>query len=150
MSLFKYCDLCNNSTSHQLVLNQVPCSALMITVLALTLACCVLDALRIKVLWNQRLSYPWRPYRLTQSRSPCTRESWRVSVLAAKWSLPSYFPPVVIVTSAKIQFPSFGRQNLSSQQRCLVLGTKKDSFVSQNLSTCMAHLSVELLPKKFS
>ena len=31
VSLFKYCDLCNNSTSHQLVLKQVPCTALMIT-----------------------------------------------------------------------------------------------------------------------
>ena len=43
VSLFKYYDLCNNSTSHQLVLKQVPCTALMITVLALTLACCVLE-----------------------------------------------------------------------------------------------------------
>ena len=43
VSLFKYCDWCNNSTSHQLVLKQVPCIALMITVLALTLACCVLE-----------------------------------------------------------------------------------------------------------
>ena len=31
VSLFKYCDLCNNSTSHQLLLKQVPCTAVMIT-----------------------------------------------------------------------------------------------------------------------
>ena len=43
MSLFKYCDLCNNSTSHQLVLKQAPCTALMITVFVLFLACCVLE-----------------------------------------------------------------------------------------------------------
>ena len=43
MSLFKYCDLCNSSTSHQLVLKQVPCTALMITALVLTPACCVLE-----------------------------------------------------------------------------------------------------------
>ena len=31
VSLFKYCDLCNNSTSHQFLLKQVPCTASMIT-----------------------------------------------------------------------------------------------------------------------
>ena len=31
VSSFKYCGLCNNSTSHQLVLKQVPRTALMIT-----------------------------------------------------------------------------------------------------------------------
>ena len=39
---------------------------------------------------------------------------------------------------------------LDRTQRCPVLVTKKDSFERQNLSTCMAHLSVELIPKKFS
>ena len=54
MSLFKYCDLCNNSTSHQLVLKQVPCTVLVITVLVLTLACCVLEGSANKsILWNQ-------------------------------------------------------------------------------------------------
>ena len=54
MSLFKYCDLCNNSTSHQLVLKQVPCTALMITVLVLTLACCMLERSANKsLLWTQ-------------------------------------------------------------------------------------------------
>ena len=39
---------------------------------------------------------------------------------------------------------------LDRTQRCSVFVTKKDSFERQNLSTCMAHLSVELIPKKFS
>ena len=54
VSLFKYCDMCNNSTSHQLVLKQVPCTALMITVLVMTLACCVLDrSAKKSLLWTQ-------------------------------------------------------------------------------------------------
>ena len=31
VSLFKYCDLCDNNSSRQLVLKQVPCTVLMIT-----------------------------------------------------------------------------------------------------------------------
>ena len=52
--LFKYCDLCNNSTSHQLVLKQVHCTVLPITVLVLTLACYMLERSANKsLLWTQ-------------------------------------------------------------------------------------------------
>ena len=30
------------------------------------------------------LSLPWRPFKLTRSRSPCAGKSWRVSVLASR------------------------------------------------------------------
>ena len=54
VSLLKYCDLCNNSTSHQLGLKQVPCTALMITGLVSTLACCVLErSAKKSLLWTQ-------------------------------------------------------------------------------------------------
>ena len=52
--LFKYCDLCNNSTSHQLVLKQVHLTVLPITVLVLTLACYMLERSANKsLLWTQ-------------------------------------------------------------------------------------------------
>ena len=78
------------------------------------LQCRLLAWPRIKVLWNQRLSYPWRPYKLTRSRSPCTRKSWRVSVLAAKSSLQSYFPQLLLFRPRRFSFPVLER-NLSSQ-----------------------------------
>ena len=109
MSLFKYCDLCNNSTSHQLVLKQVPCTALMITVLVLTLECCVLK--RSANRRTKTLSHPWRPYKLTRSRSPCARKSWRVSVLASQVVSTELIPPLCTFSENS----SVASENLSSQ-----------------------------------
>ena len=113
MSLFKYCDLCNNGTSHQLVLKQVPCTALMITVLVLTLACCVLERST-----NKSTVEPKRCFILdvrTSSlevdlRLPGNRDKFPFS--QAEWSLPSYSPP--FVRFPKIPFRVC--ENLSSQR----------------------------------
>ena len=112
MSLFKYCDLCNNSTSHQLVFKQVPCTALMITVLVLTLECCVLKrSANRSLLWNQNAVSSLRPHKLTRSRSPCARKSWRVSVLASQVVSTELIPPLCTFSENS----SVASENLSSQ-----------------------------------
>ena len=45
-----------------------------------------------------------------RSRSPCTRKSWRVSVLAAKSSLPSYFPQLLLFRPRRVSSPVLGRE----------------------------------------
>ena len=40
------------------------------------------------------LSPPWCAYKLTRSRSPCARKSWRVSVLASQVVSTELIPPV--------------------------------------------------------
>ena len=102
VSLFKYCDLCNNSTSYQLVLKQVPCTALMITNLSTLRSYRLLTWPRIKVYRGTKtLSLPWRPYELTRSGSPCTRKSWRVFVLASRVVSISYSERKPIITLEK-------------------------------------------------
>ena len=48
------------------------------------------------------LSLPWRPYKLTRSRSPCARKSWRASVLASRVVSTELIPPVCTF-SAEVQ-----------------------------------------------
>ena len=52
---------------------------------------------------TKTLSYPWSPWKLAWSRSLCTRKSWRVSVLTAELPLQSYFSPIVVVPSTRVQ-----------------------------------------------
>ena len=70
-------------------------------------------------MWNQRLSYPWRSYKLARSRSPCTRESWRVSVLAVKRSLPRYFPQLLLCRPRRFSFPVWARKPIVTLARKL-------------------------------
>ena len=55
------------------------------------------------LLWNQTLSYPWRPHKLARSRSPCTRKSWRLSVLTSRVVSTYLFPPFCTF-SREVQF----------------------------------------------
>ena len=49
------------------------------------------------------LSPPWRPYKLTRSKSPCTRKSWRVSVLASRVVSTELITPVLYVPANSSQ-----------------------------------------------
>ena len=112
MSLFKYCNLCYNSTSHQLVFKQVPCTAFTTISLAFTVAWFMLECSSNKVCCGTKtLSHPWRPYKLARSRSQCTRKSWGVSALASRVISTELFPPFCTFSAKS----SLVRENLSSQ-----------------------------------
>ena len=75
-----------------------------ITRLAFTLAWFMLEFSSNKVYCGTKtLSYPWRPYKLARSRSPCIRKSWRVSVLASRVVSTELISPVFYI-SREIQF----------------------------------------------
>ena len=71
---------------------------LMISVSVLTLAWCMLECASNKAhCGTKTLSPPWRPYKLNRRRSPCTRKSWRVSVLVSRVVSTGLIPPVLYV-----------------------------------------------------
>ena len=135
MSLFKYCDLYNNSTSHQLVLKQVSCTALMITVLVLTLACCVLERCTNKSTVEPRrcLCLDVRTSSLEADlRMPGNRDEFPFS--QAEWSLPSYFPPLYVFR----KFQCSERKTLSSQYDCLSCPGVKMGNLNRNCQVFLA------------
>ena len=75
-----------------------------ITSLVLNLAWCMLECSTSKVCCGAKtLSHPWHPRKLAWSRSPCTRKSWRVSVLVSRVvSIKLTFP--VLYVSCEVQF----------------------------------------------
>ena len=97
---------------------------------------------------TKTLSHPWRPYKLTRSRSPCARKSWRVSVLASRVvSTELFFPVCTFPRKFQCSERKPYRHNNKLPQTAILMTSKLILYSSslvlclkKKYTTCFEHL----------